>query len=92
MISDKNASNDNDNDTFHTKIDWRAKEKMLRATIAAQEKELINVKQFQEARAAFDKEMELMKVTKPISIVLIMIRMRYTNSVSTERKKCSSQI
>lgn len=42
--------------------DWRAKEKMLRATIAAQEKELINVKQFQEARAEFDKEMETMRV------------------------------
>ena len=42
--------------------DWRAKEKMLRATIAAQEKELINVKQFQEARAEFDKEMDMMRV------------------------------
>ena len=83
MISDKNASNDNDNDTFHTKIDWRAKEKMLRATIAAQEKELINVKQFQEARAAFDKEMELMKVT----IVIFTLRnMKNDNKKSPKER------
>lgn len=83
MIPDKNASNDNDNDTFHTKIDWRAKEKMLRATIAAQEKELINVKQFQEARAAFDKEMELMKVT----IVIFTLRnMKNDNKKSPKER------